>query len=256
MAITPGFSIASSRVYVSAGDGKTPDTISEGFGFMSTGALAIDTAAAAGSIYCKGFRLSSAGALYGTTTTDSSDIWIEGVRCTSGGVVVYEDGDPVDVASGNPITSSGALAISTNAPVPGTDFIVGASNTTQNGTYYVGADPTGAVTGDPFGTVDPTPLSNGLTVIEFEANVPDNQSHHALTSFGFGLSDNGSSPPSTAFTSITFYGPGHQKHTFTRLQATDPAGFDAGTVRYWSWSFSGNGKWLLDSGDNYVITYT
>lgn len=70
--LAPGSKIASNgRVYVAVGSGIVPNFINQGFGFMSDGRLAIDTAAPSGNNYNQGFRISPAGAVYGTSTASS-----------------------------------------------------------------------------------------------------------------------------------------------------------------------------------------
>lgn len=89
--IVPGTSLTNGRVDITASGGQVPDYISQGFGFMDDGSLAIDTDAPAGAIFVKGFRISANGALYGTTSTAGTDVWIGGLRCTATGAVVYEN---------------------------------------------------------------------------------------------------------------------------------------------------------------------
>jgi hypothetical protein len=110
--LTPGLTFgAGSRVAATIGAGTTPDFLSEGFGFMNGGNLAIDTNAPAGNVYEKGLRLSAVGALYGTTAQAASDAWVEGIRVSSLGQIVYESANAANFASGNPVTAAGNFAV-------------------------------------------------------------------------------------------------------------------------------------------------
>lgn len=110
--LTPGLLFSSGRVDITAGAGQTPDFISGGFGFMNDGSLAIDTDAAAGTLYVKGIRVNAAtGAAYGTTSSNASDLHIEGIRISADGAIVYESAAVDHFASGNPVTANGRFAV-------------------------------------------------------------------------------------------------------------------------------------------------
>jgi hypothetical protein len=116
MAIAPGLTISSGRVFISAGLAKNPDFINQGIGFMNSGALAINTAAVSLSttLYVGGFPLPPIGSLYGTTTLDrggaGTDTYHSGLRCDVNGAIVYALAAPTDYSNGNPVTATGALA--------------------------------------------------------------------------------------------------------------------------------------------------
>jgi hypothetical protein len=107
--LVPGMVYSSGRVDITAGAGQTPDYISQGFGFMNDGSLAVDTDAPTGSNYTKGFRQSAVGALYGTTSRNATDVYDEGIRRSTSGQIVYELAAATAYSSRNPVTSNNAF---------------------------------------------------------------------------------------------------------------------------------------------------
>jgi hypothetical protein len=116
MAISPGLTISSGRVFISAGLAKNPDFINQGIGFMNSGALAINTSAVsvAAAQFVNGFAVAPIGSLYGTTTLDrggaGTDTYHSGLRRDVNGALVYAVAAPTDYSNGNPVTATGALA--------------------------------------------------------------------------------------------------------------------------------------------------
>ena len=96
------------RLVVSAGG--VVDHRVAGFAYTSADELVTETVADPQE-WIKGIGIRSTGAVCTTTTTDASDVWIEGVRVTTGGKVVVASSAPTGTTSGNPVTATGALAI-------------------------------------------------------------------------------------------------------------------------------------------------
>ncbi len=86
------------------------DHIVAGFAYTATDELVIDTANAPQN-FVKGIGIRNTGAVCTTTSTGGSDTYIEGVRVAANGRLVVESADPTNFASGNPVTATGALAI-------------------------------------------------------------------------------------------------------------------------------------------------
>lgn len=110
MSLSPGLTISSGRVSITAGAAQAPNVLNQGVGFMNNGSLAIDTNAVAGTSINNGFASNASGALYGTTTPSASDVYEAGVRRTTAGAVVYVVGAGTGVSCGNPQDANGALA--------------------------------------------------------------------------------------------------------------------------------------------------
>jgi hypothetical protein len=113
--LAPGLTISAGRTLVTAAAAQAPDVFNQGFGFMNTGRLAIDTNAPAGSIYLAAIRRNASGAIYGTTALDSAgaDVYLGGLRISTLGQLVYADAASTQVQNGNPITATGAFAVNT-----------------------------------------------------------------------------------------------------------------------------------------------
>jgi hypothetical protein len=113
--LAPGVTISSGRVLVTAAPGQASNFFNQGYGFLSTGRLAIDTTAPTGSNYVAGVRRNAAGSIYGTTALDSAgpDIYLGGVRVSTLGQLVYADAASTQFSNGNPITATGAFAVNT-----------------------------------------------------------------------------------------------------------------------------------------------
>jgi len=82
-----------------------------GFGYTSADALVIDVVNPPQS-FVKGIGVRQDGSVCATTSTAGTDTFVEGVRVTSAGLLVVESAAPANVTSGNPVTATGALAIS------------------------------------------------------------------------------------------------------------------------------------------------
>lgn len=106
----PALIFSSDRVRITAGAAQAPDSISQGVGFMSTGKLAIDTNAVAGSNSPSGIARNAAGAIYGTTSVAAGDVFQGGLRYSQSGQLVYVDAAGVGFCNGNPVDANGALA--------------------------------------------------------------------------------------------------------------------------------------------------
>lgn len=100
------------RLDVTVGAGIAPDFINQGFGFMNSGALAIDTGAPVGDFYVKGFRVSQLGAIYGETVPVDGG-FAEGIYRNASGVLVFDPDPvpPVSFSSRNPISANDLLAV-------------------------------------------------------------------------------------------------------------------------------------------------
>jgi hypothetical protein len=87
------------------------DHFTAGFGYTIANALVLDVVNPPQS-FVKGIGVRTDGSVCATTTTAGSDTFIEGVRVTAAGLLVVESAAPTNITSGNPVTASGALAIS------------------------------------------------------------------------------------------------------------------------------------------------
>ena len=108
--IVPGLVFTGGRVLVQRGFGIVPDFINQGFGFMNSGALALDLDAPSGNFYTKGWRMSAAGAMYAADTPDNSN-YTEGVFQNSDGRILYELADTSVYVNRNPVTVNDRLAV-------------------------------------------------------------------------------------------------------------------------------------------------
>ncbi len=86
------------------------DHVVAGFAYTATDELVIDTANAPQN-FVKGVGIRNTGAVCTTTSTAGTDTWSEGVRIAADGRLVVESAAPANVTSGNPVTATGALAI-------------------------------------------------------------------------------------------------------------------------------------------------
>ncbi len=86
------------------------DHVVAGFAYTATDELVIDTANAPQN-FVKGVGIRNTGAVCTTTSTAGTDTWSEGVRVAADGRLVVESAAPANVTSGNPVTATGALAI-------------------------------------------------------------------------------------------------------------------------------------------------
>lgn len=82
-----------------------------GFGYTAADALVLDIVNPPQS-FVKGIGVRTDGSVCATTTTAGGDTFIEGVRVSAAGLLVVESAAPTNFASGNPVTATGALAIS------------------------------------------------------------------------------------------------------------------------------------------------
>lgn len=82
-----------------------------GFGYNAANALVLDIVNPPQS-FVKGIGVRTDGSVCATTTTGGSDTFIEGVRVSALGLLVVESAAPTNITSGNPVTATGALAIS------------------------------------------------------------------------------------------------------------------------------------------------
>lgn len=103
-----GGKYTSERLVVSAGG--VVDHIVAGFAYTATDELVTETVAAPQN-WIKGIGIRNTGAVCTTTTTAGTDTWIEGVRVTAAGKLVVASSAPNNTTSGNPVTATGALAI-------------------------------------------------------------------------------------------------------------------------------------------------
>lgn len=90
--------------------GSAPQGINAGVGYRSDGSVCTADLGTVDAII-GGIGVSSAGVVATTTSTTGTDTYIQGVRVSAAGRVVVESAAPVGVVNGNPITASGALAI-------------------------------------------------------------------------------------------------------------------------------------------------
>ncbi len=104
----PGVVFTSDRV--TAEVAGVIDHITGGFAFTALSEVVLEVVAAP-QVFIKGIGCRNTGAVCATTTTDVSDVYIEGVRVTTAGALVYADAAPDHTTSGNPCTSTGALAV-------------------------------------------------------------------------------------------------------------------------------------------------
>ena len=104
----PGVVFTSDRVTAEIAGVIT--VINGGFAFTALGEIVLEVVAAP-QVFIKGIGCRNTGAVCATTTTDVSDVYIEGVRVTTAGKLVYADAAPDHTNSGNPCTSTGALAV-------------------------------------------------------------------------------------------------------------------------------------------------
>lgn len=121
--LAPGMTITGAQIVTTASAGQVPDYLSQGIGFMNDGSLALDTDTPDGSTYRAGIRQNADGAFYVTTDTDGSDVWIGGLRVSALGQLVAAEDTATIYVNGNPLASTGALAVSdaTGAP-PGDPY--------------------------------------------------------------------------------------------------------------------------------------
>lgn len=111
--LAPGMAFdGAGSVDITAGAAQVPNFFNEGVGFMNDRSLAVDTDAPAGSLFDGGIRLNAAGAMYGTTVVAATDVFNRSVRISALGQLVYEVAAPAGFNNGNPITATGALAVS------------------------------------------------------------------------------------------------------------------------------------------------
>lgn len=108
--IVPGIRNTAGGLDITVGAGIVPDFINQGFGFMNSGALAVDSNPPVGNVYVKGFRMSPAGAVYGLTVPDFG-AYLEGIFRNNDGRLVYDPVSPIFYTSGNPITVNDLLAV-------------------------------------------------------------------------------------------------------------------------------------------------
>lgn len=81
-----------------------------GFAYTATDELVTETVADP-QTFIKGIGIRDTGAVCTTTSTSSDDVYIEGVRVSAAGKLVVESAAPTATTSGNPVTATGALAI-------------------------------------------------------------------------------------------------------------------------------------------------
>jgi hypothetical protein len=86
------------------------DHVVAGFAYTATDELVTD-AVNAPQNWIKGVGIRNTGAVCTTTSTSGTDVYLEGVRCSTAGKLVVESAAPAGTASGNPVTATGALAI-------------------------------------------------------------------------------------------------------------------------------------------------
>jgi hypothetical protein len=244
--IVPGESFTDGRLNITASNGQAPDYLSQGFGFMDDGSLAVDTDTPAGSIWNKGFRLNATGAVYGTTSTAGSDVWIGGLRVSTAGAVVYEDAAAVGAVNGDPYTSNARLSVNPSAGA-GFDLVAGEREPLAG---YYGADPTNIIGAGAFGSFDPGTIPAGYTLVAMYA-FSAGANPAAQTSFTFQLSDAGGDAPSDAFESLAFVGDSGAV-LLERSSADDPNGADGGTFREWTWSVAS--ATYITTGNTYAVS--
>lgn len=86
------------------------DHVVAGFAYTASNELVTDTANDPQN-WIKGIGVRNTGAVCTTTSTAGTDTYIEGVRVSAAGKLVVESAAPANFASGNPVTATGALAI-------------------------------------------------------------------------------------------------------------------------------------------------
>ena len=96
------------RVVVSPGG--VVDHIHAGFAYTAANELVTDAVNPVENVI-KGVGIRNTGAVCTTVATAGSDTFSEGVRIEASGKLVVESNPPANFASGNPVTASGALAI-------------------------------------------------------------------------------------------------------------------------------------------------
>ncbi len=86
------------------------DHIVAGFAYTATNELVIDTVNPPQN-FIKGVGIRNTGAVCVKTATAGTDTFSEGIRIAADGTLVVESAAPANFASGNPVTATGALAI-------------------------------------------------------------------------------------------------------------------------------------------------
>jgi hypothetical protein len=105
--LVPGVIFVTDAVDITTGPGITPDFINQGFGFMNSGALAVDVSAPSGNFFVKGFRMNASGAVFGVLAPATVAAYIEGIPITSEGQLIFDVAATVTFSSRNPITAAG-----------------------------------------------------------------------------------------------------------------------------------------------------
>lgn len=103
-----GAAIASQRVKTNAAG--VLDHVHAGFAYTAADELIIDTVNSPQN-WIKGVGIRNTGAVCTTTSTGGTDTWIEGVRVAPTGKLVVASSAPANTTDGNPVTATGALAI-------------------------------------------------------------------------------------------------------------------------------------------------
>ena len=118
---------------------------------------------------------------------------------------------------------------------------------------YIGADLDGTIDGGgTYGSITPTTLTNGAVIVSFYTRGLD-----PLTSaIRIRLATEAGEPaPSDSFQSFTFTDTHGIERTFDIADSYDPAGYDGGTWREWTWNLPDDPAEVFTPGDSYTITF-
>lgn len=103
---------ATNQVVVDRSVGNASEFVYGGFGFTSAGALCLDDADPAESVFNAGFRVNPTGCIYVITVTAVTDVWLQGLRCSSAGRLVVQASAGSAFVNGNPLGAALVLAVS------------------------------------------------------------------------------------------------------------------------------------------------
>lgn len=103
---------AGGRIAATISIGQAANFISQGFGFMNNGNLALDTTVVPAPVsFTKGIAQNATGAAFAVVGQLATDVFVEGIRVSVLGQIVIESADAATFANGNPVTAAGNFAV-------------------------------------------------------------------------------------------------------------------------------------------------